>query len=240
MSTDPGSFQPAENGAAKPLPNDTCMRPVESPEPSKTQASTPPDDLQQTVFLSRLQRLRKMHNELDAAQSDPPMWGLMQGAFFVLAVVCAWGVRHAILEGQPKEGQPQAGLLKEGQPKEGQPKESQPKAGQPKEGQPKEAQGQPKEAPENEDGAQETADIMFVITFFLVLAMPYLFLYLSRRMRKKIALQELEENILLTARTYPAEVEHSGGLAVLADRVELEALVQILEERYRPEAHSEK
>src|SRR5262245_49689557 len=77
------------------------------------------------------------------------------------------------------------------------------------------------------------AAVTFCLVFFLVLLMPHGLLRLSRRIRQSAARQALLDSIALTVTTYPQEVEECGGVRVLADRVELQALVHVLEEKYR-------
>lgn len=71
--------------------------------------------------------------------------------------------------------------------------------------------------------------VMFILTFFGVLFAPDGLLYMSRRTRKTIIRQNLEDAIRVTVRNYPDEVEHCGGITVLVDRVELAALVEVLD-----------
>jgi hypothetical protein len=89
-------------------------------------------------------------------------------------------------------------------------------------------------------GQNDFAGVMFVITFFVVLFAPDTMLYLSRRTRKTIGLQHLEDAIRLTLRNFPDEVEHCGGVTVLVDRVELGALVEVLENRGKPDPLAKK
>jgi hypothetical protein len=77
------------------------------------------------------------------------------------------------------------------------------------------------------------AAVSFCLVFFLVLFAPSGLLRLARRVRQSAARQALLDFIALTVRTYPQEVEESGGVQVLADRVELQALVQVLEGKYQ-------
>jgi hypothetical protein len=79
------------------------------------------------------------------------------------------------------------------------------------------------------------AGVMFVVTFFVVLFAPDTMLYLSRRTRRTITYQHLEDAIRMALRTFPDEVEHCGGVAVLADRVELAALVEVLQNQVKPD-----
>jgi hypothetical protein len=76
-----------------------------------------------------------------------------------------------------------------------------------------------------------SATIAFIITFVVIAAGPDFMLYLARRARKKIARVSIEEFIAGTVRSYPDEVEECGGIKVLVDRVELEALVHVLHDR---------
>jgi hypothetical protein len=86
----------------------------------------------------------------------------------------------------------------------------------------------------------DLAGLMFVVTFFVVLFAPDTMLYLSRRTRRTIGMQHLEDAIRLTLRSFPAEVEHCGGVTVLVDRVELGALVEVLENRGKPDPLAKK
>ena len=85
------------------------------------------------------------------------------------------------------------------------------------------------------EGDQDLAFVAFVIVFLLIALAPTGILYLGRRTQTAILRQNLEEHIGLTVRTYSSEVEHCGGVQVLADRVELEALIHVLQHRLEPE-----
>jgi hypothetical protein len=82
---------------------------------------------------------------------------------------------------------------------------------------------------------QDVAAVGFVVAFFVVLLAPDALLWLGRRSQKIVARHQLLECISMTCRLYPEEVSHCGGLRVLADRLEVEALLTVLEARYPSE-----
>jgi hypothetical protein len=82
----------------------------------------------------------------------------------------------------------------------------------------------------------DLAGVLFLLICLLVAAVPDGFLYLLRRMRRSTALGAIEEFIIMTVNTYPQEIEQVGGVNTLADPVELEALVHVLEDKFRPPA----
>jgi len=71
--------------------------------------------------------------------------------------------------------------------------------------------------------------VIFILTFVGVLFAPDALMYLSRRTRKTIIRQNLEDALRMTLRNFPDEVEACGGLPVLVDRVELAALIEVLQ-----------
>lgn len=86
-------------------------------------------------------------------------------------------------------------------------------------------------------GGKTSADgagVAFVVTFCLMCMMPDLLLWLSRRSQRAIAMQGLRDTAESLLRTFGTEIEHCGGVQVLGDYVELEALVHILEQRFHP------
>jgi hypothetical protein len=186
MSSDDTTFRAAQNGR----PPDDRLRPAEHPAAAAGGGSPPeppgsgavPASLQSPGFRTRIRDLLDLHNQLARNRANPPMWGLVQAAFFVVAIVAAFGVNRAIAMGDPNN---------------------------------------------------TMGGIAFIITFVIVLAGPDTLLYLNRRAQKTILRQSLEDAIGLTLRTYPDEVEHCGGVRVLADRVELEALIHVLTDKFQ-------
>jgi hypothetical protein len=75
----------------------------------------------------------------------------------------------------------------------------------------------------------------FVLLFLPILLLPDICLRLSRRAEQTSARIALEDYIIRIAESFPEEVEHCGGLAVLADHVELEALIRVVEKKYPDE-----
>lgn len=80
----------------------------------------------------------------------------------------------------------------------------------------------------------DTAGISFVIIFFLVCLAPELMLWLGRRSQRAVAMRGIWENAESLLRNFGAEIEHCGGPQILADHVELEALVHVIEQRFHP------
>jgi hypothetical protein len=82
---------------------------------------------------------------------------------------------------------------------------------------------------------KDMAGIAFVAIFFLTMLAPDVLLRLGRRLQASAARNAIVDFITLTMRNYPDEVEHCGGVKVLTDRVELEALLHVLEQQSPPD-----
>lgn len=78
-------------------------------------------------------------------------------------------------------------------------------------------------------GNEHLEGLVFLGVFFGFAVVPTLLLRLFRRSRLEEVRQRLEEATRLTVQTYPAEIEQCGGMRILTDPVELEALVHVLE-----------
>lgn len=76
---------------------------------------------------------------------------------------------------------------------------------------------------------------VFVGLFFFGMLAPGLFLKLYRRLQANAAREAILQFIAQTARIYPEAVAHCGGVELLADHVEMEALVRVLEQKFQPE-----
>jgi hypothetical protein len=85
------------------------------------------------------------------------------------------------------------------------------------------------------EGSENMTALTFFVTFFAIAGLPDVMLYFARRIQRTNARQTLEEYLVSTMQSFPTEVEQCGGVSVLADRVELEALIQVLENRAAPE-----
>jgi hypothetical protein len=79
---------------------------------------------------------------------------------------------------------------------------------------------------------EDMAGVVFLFMFFLICVAPDALLWLSRRSQRAIARQSLWQSIKSMVRTFPAEIDHCGGVEILGDKVELEALVHILDQRF--------
>jgi len=77
-------------------------------------------------------------------------------------------------------------------------------------------------------GNERWAPLVFLGCFLAGALVPDLLLKMIRKAQFVPRQQALEEALRLTLRTYPDEVEQAGGVAVLADPVELEALIHVL------------
>lgn len=87
-------------------------------------------------------------------------------------------------------------------------------------------------------GAELDKDLAGVVAFILIFAgavLPDVLLKLGRKAQYNAARDKVLDFIEKTLRNYPAEVEQVGGVKVLADRVELEALLHVLQDRFPPE-----
>jgi hypothetical protein len=175
-----------------------------------------PPGLNDPAFLARCRNILEEHNKLASRGRTPPMWGFVQGGAFALAILAAFGVYRAMAEEPPPQSVPAV-------------------KGRVTVPVSKDAEESAEDRPKN-----DLAGVMFVVTFFVVLFAPDTMLYLSRRTRKTIGLQHLEDAIRLTLRNFPNEVEHCGGVSVLVDRVELAALVEVLESRGKPDPLAKK
>jgi len=81
-------------------------------------------------------------------------------------------------------------------------------------------------------GEDDLAGVAFVVTFVLICLLPELLLWAARRSQRAVAMQGIWDNAESLLRTFGDEVEHCGGVQILGDCVELEALVQVLEQRF--------
>jgi hypothetical protein len=81
---------------------------------------------------------------------------------------------------------------------------------------------------------QNVAGVASLLMAVAGLALPDTLLAVIRRSQRNAARDEIYVFIEKTLRNYPDEVEHCGGVRVLADRVELEALVHVLEDKFPP------
>jgi hypothetical protein len=77
--------------------------------------------------------------------------------------------------------------------------------------------------------------VVFIVLFFLGMFLPTIMLRLYRRLQAKAARDAILDFIAQTARSYPEAVAHCGGMEVLADPLEIEALVRVLEQKFQPD-----
>jgi xanthosine utilization system XapX-like protein len=89
-------------------------------------------------------------------------------------------------------------------------------------------------------GKEHLGGLVFLASFFGAALVPDLLLKLLRRSQVALVRQRLEEAARLTVQTYPDEIEQCGGVRVLTDPVELEALVHVLENTYHPPPQPDK
>lgn len=89
-------------------------------------------------------------------------------------------------------------------------------------------------------GKEHLGGLVFLASFFGAALVPDLLLKLIRRSQVALVRQRLEEAARLTVQSYPDEIEQCGGVRILTDPVELEALVQVLENTYHPPPQPDK
>ncbi len=79
---------------------------------------------------------------------------------------------------------------------------------------------------------KEYAAVGFLLLLFAGAMLPDVLLKVVRKVQYNTARDGIVEFIERTLRNYPDEVEHCGGVSVLADRVELEALIHVLQDKF--------
>lgn len=89
-------------------------------------------------------------------------------------------------------------------------------------------------------GKEHLGGLVFLAAVLASAAVPDLLLKVLRRSQLMVIRQRLEEAARLTLQTYPEEIEQCGGVRILADPVELEALVHVLETTYHPPPQPDK
>lgn len=184
-----------------------------------------PAGLASGAFVARLRLLLQQHRELNAARPDPPLWGLVQLGCLILGAVLGYQAGMALVEGTTQERfQQQANayvtiFLQE---------------------HPLASLGCTSYLL-TVSPAEETASSRWLPALLLFsgiglgLAAPGLLLRQIRRGQRWQQYQRLEDALRLMLRHFPDEIEHSGGIQVLADAVELEALICVLESKYPTE-----
>lgn len=206
MSTDLPENQPAAVPASEPAADLEAM----------------PAGLTSGAFLARLRQLHQLHREMNAVPPDPPMWGLVQFGSMIVGAVLGYTTAQSILDVAGRELlRPNVTayltiFLQE---------------------QPWAALGCASYFLTAPLTAESTANEWLLPAFFITGVLlgglaPGFFLKQIRKSHSVKARQVLENALRVTVRNYPAEIEHSGGIHVLADAVELEALIHVLENKY--------